>query len=168
MAAKSLASSLFYVAVHGLVDYWRIWILSFLFILSELTYLIGNGHTLISAIHLRFDRPMRISVWTVERKIRDDYKGKYNYSVFPAGIYDKGPPQRTMKVDGKKYWLRHPAKKIYFRWFCALPHILDSRIRVSWFNENCFSWKYWWRDKSRSERPKSRSNGLHAKCFLTV
>jgi len=41
--------------------------------------------------------PIRVDVpyW----KIRDDYKGKYHYSVFPAGIYDKGPPQRTMKED---------------------------------------------------------------------
>merc|ERR1711990_719193 len=41
--------------------------------------------------------PIRVDVpyW----KIRDDYKGRYHYSVFPAGIYDKGPPQRTMKVD---------------------------------------------------------------------
>ena len=88
------------------MDYWRIWILNFLSILSELMYPIGNGHKLISVIRSRFWLADEKISLTVKRKIRDDYKGRYHYTVFPAGIYDKGPPQRTMKVDGKEHWLR--------------------------------------------------------------
>ena len=33
-------------------------------------------------------------------KVKDEFEGKYNFKQFPAGIYDKGSPQRTIKDTG--------------------------------------------------------------------
>ena len=42
--------------------------------------------------------PIRVDVpyW----KVKDEFEGKYNFKHFPAGIYDKGSPQRTIKDAG--------------------------------------------------------------------
>ena len=50
--------------------------------------------------------PIRVDVpyW----KIKDEYKDAYNINRFPAGIYDKGPPQNTVKSEDSEqfhvYW----------------------------------------------------------------
>lgn len=50
--------------------------------------------------------PIRVDVpyW----KVKDEYKDAYSIDRFPAGIYDKGPPQNTVKSEDSEqfhvYW----------------------------------------------------------------